>query len=51
MATAFTDGHDATTLFAAQPTALEVADERLDAALAALPGFFLVSGAQPPADW
>ncbi|MDO0936618.1 hypothetical protein QQY66_34740 [Streptomyces sp. DG2A-72] len=42
------DGHDATTLFAAHPTALGVADEQLDAALAALTGVFLVSGAQLP---
>ncbi|WP_063793976.1 phosphotransferase family protein [Streptomyces graminilatus] len=51
LATAFADGHDATTLFAAHPTAHGVADEQLDAALAALSGFFLVSGAKPPADW
>ncbi|MFD7320546.1 phosphotransferase family protein [Streptomyces sp. NPDC059875] len=51
LATAFADGHDATTLFAAHPAAHGVADEQLDAALAALSGFFLVSGAQPPADW
>ncbi|MFB8088157.1 phosphotransferase family protein [Streptomyces sp. NPDC055992] len=51
LATAFADGHDATALFAAHPTAVGVADEQLDAALAALSGFFLVSGARPPADW
>lgn len=51
LATAFADGYDATALFAAHPTARGVADEQLDAALAALSGFFLVSGAQPPADW
>ncbi|WP_086827343.1 hypothetical protein [Streptomyces sp. NRRL B-24572] len=51
LATAFADGHDASTLFAAHPTTRGVADEQLDAALAALSGFFLVSGAQPPADW
>jgi hypothetical protein len=51
LATAHADGHDATTLFASHPTAREVDDQQLDAALAALSGFFLVSGAQPPADW
>ncbi|MGJ5804997.1 phosphotransferase [Streptomyces europaeiscabiei] len=51
LATAHADGHDATALFTSHPTAREVDDQQLDAALAALSGFFLVSGAQPPADW
>ncbi|MGW3646196.1 hypothetical protein [Streptomyces sp. NPDC000878] len=51
LATAHADGHDATLLFANHPTARGVDGEQLDAALAALSGFFLVSGAQPPADW
>ncbi|MFE9407329.1 phosphotransferase family protein [Streptomyces sp. NPDC006704] len=48
LATAYADGHDASALFAAHPTTREVADEQLDAALAALSGFFLLSGARPP---
>ncbi|MFE4869495.1 phosphotransferase family protein [Streptomyces sp. NPDC056682] len=48
LATAYADGHDATALFAAHPTARGVADEQLDAALAALSGFFLLSGSRPP---
>lgn len=51
LATAHADGHDATSLFTQHTTARGVADEQLDAALAALSGFFLVSGGQPPADW
>lgn len=51
LATAHADGHDATTLFTSHPTARGVDDEQLDAALAALSGFFLVSGSRPPADW
>ncbi|MFE6778315.1 aminoglycoside phosphotransferase family protein [Streptomyces sp. NPDC057702] len=51
LAAAFADGHDATALFRAHPTARGVADEQLDAALAALAGFFLTSGAHPPAAW
>ncbi|WP_030951634.1 phosphotransferase [Streptomyces sp. NRRL S-481] len=51
LATAYADGHDATALFRAHPTARGVDGEQLDAVLAALSGFFLVSGAQPPADW
>lgn len=51
LATAHADGHDATTLFTDHPTARGVDDQQLDAALAALSGFFLVSGAQPAADW
>ncbi|MEU6147613.1 phosphotransferase [Streptomyces sp. NPDC047081] len=51
LATAHADGHDANELFAEHPTARGVADEQLDAALSALSGFFLISGAQPPADW
>ncbi|MFG3289781.1 phosphotransferase family protein [Streptomyces sp. NPDC048179] len=51
LATAFADEHDATALFSAHSTARGVDDEQLDSALAALSGFFLVSGAQPPADW
>ncbi|MFE3636628.1 phosphotransferase family protein [Streptomyces sp. NPDC059168] len=51
LATAHADGHGATELFANHPTARGVDSEQLDAALAALSGFFLVSGAQPPADW
>ncbi|MBH5335267.1 aminoglycoside phosphotransferase family protein [Streptomyces pactum] len=51
LATAYADGHDATALFRAHPTARGVDDEQLDAALAALSGFFLASGAHPPADW
>lgn len=51
LATAHADGHDATSLFKHHPTARGVDDEQLDSALAALSGFFLVSGAQPPADW
>ncbi len=51
LATAFADGHDATALFHAHPTARGVDGEQLDAVLAALSGFFLVSGAHPPADW
>lgn len=48
LATAFADGYDASALFARHPTAQDVEGEQLDAALAALSGFFLVSGAQPP---
>ncbi|MFG3041767.1 phosphotransferase family protein [Streptomyces sp. NPDC048330] len=51
LATAHADGHDATALFQAHPTAVGVDGEQLDAALAALSGFFLASGARPPADW
>ncbi|MGW8395244.1 phosphotransferase family protein [Streptomyces lydicus] len=51
LATAYADGHDATALFHAHPTARGANGEQLDAVLAALSGFFLVSGAQPPADW
>ncbi|MGW1894078.1 phosphotransferase family protein [Streptomyces sp. NPDC002004] len=51
LASAYADGHDATAIFQAHPTAREVDDDQLDAALAALSGFFLVSGAHPPADW
>lgn len=51
LATAHADGHDATSLFKHHPTARGVDGEQLDSALAALSGFFLVSGAQPPADW
>ncbi|WP_189957715.1 aminoglycoside phosphotransferase [Streptomyces alanosinicus] len=51
LATAYADGHDATSLFAEHPTARGVTGEQLDAALAALSGFFLTSGGQPPADW
>ncbi|WP_172387265.1 phosphotransferase family protein [Streptomyces sp. MNP-20] len=51
LAAAHADEHDATTLFADHPTGHGVNGEQLDAALAALSGFFLVSGAQPPADW
>lgn len=51
LATAHADGHDATTVFRKHPTARGVDSDQLDAALAALSGFFLVSGAQPPADW
>lgn len=51
LATAHADGHDATTLFAEHPTGRGVDGEQLDAALAALAGFFLVSGSQPAADW
>ncbi|MGW7337695.1 phosphotransferase family protein [Streptomyces sp. NPDC054808] len=51
LATAYADGHDATALFTQHPTARGVADEQLDAALAALSGFFLTSGGQPAADW
>ncbi|MGW0205272.1 hypothetical protein ACWDZ8_05405 [Streptomyces sp. NPDC003233] len=51
LATAYADGHDAITLFTQHPTAAGVADEQLDAAPAALSGFFLTSGGQPPADW
>lgn len=51
LATAHADGHDATGLFTAHPTTRGVEDEQLDAALAALSGFFLTSGAQPAADW
>ncbi|MGW1053481.1 phosphotransferase family protein [Streptomyces sp. NPDC002521] len=51
LASAYADGHDATELFRAHPTARGVGDGQLDAALAALSGFFLVSGAHPPADW
>lgn len=51
LATAYADGHDATSLFTQHPTARGVADEQLDAALAALSGFFLTAGGQPPADW
>ncbi|MEU9395941.1 phosphotransferase [Streptomyces sp. NPDC048324] len=51
LATAYADGHDATSLFIQHPTARGVADEQLDATLAALAGFFLTSGGQPPAEW
>lgn len=51
LAAAHADGHDATTLFWEHPTARGVDGERLDSALAALAGFFLVSGAQPAPDW
>jgi hypothetical protein len=51
LATAHADGHDATSVFTSHPTAHGVDGEQLDAALAALAGFFLVSGAQPSADW
>ncbi|QES57148.1 aminoglycoside phosphotransferase [Streptomyces venezuelae] len=51
LASAYADGHDATALFRAHPTARGVDDGRLDAALAALSGFFLASGDHPPADW
>ncbi|WP_030687067.1 phosphotransferase [Streptomyces globisporus] len=51
LATAHADGHDATALFQAHPTAVGVDGEQLDAALAALSGFFLASGAHRPADW
>lgn len=51
LASAYADGHDATALFHAHPTARGADSEQLDAALAALSGFFLASGAHPPADW
>lgn len=51
LASAYADGHDATSLFRAHPTARGVDDDQLDAALAALSGFFMASGAHPPADW
>ncbi|MGW0731814.1 phosphotransferase family protein [Streptomyces sp. NPDC002851] len=51
LASAHADGHDATALFRTHPTARGVDDDQLDAALAALSGFFLVSGAHPPAEW
>ncbi|MFD2683814.1 phosphotransferase [Streptomyces phyllanthi] len=51
LATAYADGHDATSLFRQHPTARGVTDEQLDAALAALSGFFLTTGGQPPAAW
>ncbi|MET7712455.1 hypothetical protein [Streptomyces sp. NPDC005407] len=38
-------------MFRKHPTARGVDGGQLDAALAALSGFFLVSGAQPAADW
>lgn len=51
LATAYADGHDATRLFGQHPTSRGVAAEQLDAALAALSGFFLTYGGRPPADW
>ncbi|MGX1668565.1 phosphotransferase [Streptomyces sp. NPDC055400] len=47
LATAHADGHDASSLFKNHPAARGAHDEQLDAALAALAGVFLVSGAQP----
>ncbi|MFI9326399.1 phosphotransferase family protein [Kitasatospora sp. NPDC052868] len=47
LATAHADGHDADALFAAQSVARGVAPEQLDAVLAGLAGYFLVTGAQP----
>lgn len=51
LTTAHADGHDGSALFAAHPTGRGVSRDQLDAALAALSGFFLVSGAQPPPDF
>jgi hypothetical protein len=47
LAVAHADGHDASGLFAAQPVAAGVEPEQLDAALAALAGYFVVHGAKP----
>ncbi|MFC9326872.1 aminoglycoside phosphotransferase family protein [Kitasatospora sp. NPDC057015] len=47
LATARADGHDADRLFGAHPAARGAAPEQLDAALAALTGYFLRSGGQP----
>ncbi|MFC8449724.1 phosphotransferase [Kitasatospora sp. NPDC057223] len=47
LATAHADGHDADRLFTAHPAARGAAPEQLDAALAALLGYFLTEGARP----
>jgi thiamine kinase-like enzyme len=47
LVTAHADGHDATALFKAQPYVIDVADEQLDALLAAIAGYWLVAGSGP----